>query len=201
MSRRLATLQRVSTAQSYRNWLPVPPLGREIACVWAQQVAARGPADEQRTAPDGCEEIPHAVGSDVVAVGVRLRRGAATSILGWPPAEMVDLHLAPDELWNRRATPLAGPLTAKGSPDAAAGLLDEEILRDRIETAAADPVVDAAVERRQPWRVDGLARLAGEAGYADQLHSTDHDASYSEQRCALLAARLTGDRRRHGSRA
>jgi hypothetical protein len=99
-------LQRVSTAQSYREWLPVPPLGRGVACVWAQQVAAAGPA----------------------------------SILGWPAAELVDLHLALDELWGRSATPLAGRLTAKGSPDAAAALLEEEILRHRTETAAADPL-------------------------------------------------------------
>jgi hypothetical protein len=163
-------LQHVSTAQSYREWLPMPPLRREVACVWAQQVATAGPAYEHRTVPNGCAEISHALAIDVVAVagaqrrpivgllapgtrvvGVRLRPGAATSILRWPAAELVDLHLALDELWGRGATPLDGRLTAKGSPDAAAALLEGEILRHRTETLAADPLVDAAVERLQPF--------------------------------------------------
>src|SRR5215831_13884962 len=167
-------LQRVSGTQSYREWLPVPPLRREVACVWAQQVAAAGPAHEHRTVPNGCVEISHALGSDVVAVagaqrrpivgllapgttvvGVRLRPAAATSILGWPAAELVDLHLGLDELWGRSATPLAGRLTAKGSPVAAAELLEAEILRHRTETAA-DPLVDTAVERLQPWQAGDI---------------------------------------------
>src|SRR5262249_4975431 len=82
-----------------------------------------------------------------------------------------------------------------------------------------------ALSRQHRTYVDSIARLAGEAGYADQPHSTrecvrlaeqtprallreiregcssnhDHDASYSELRPALLTARLASGRRRHGS--
>lgn len=225
---------------------------------------AAGPAYEHRTVPNGCVEISHALGSDVVAVagarrrptvgllapgtrvvGVRLRPGAATSILGWAAAELVDLHLALDELWGRGATPLAGRLTAKGSPDAAAGDIDawsadlnisaRQLRRRFVAALGYGPKTlqrilrfqgFLALSRQHRADVDSLARLAGEAGYADQPHLTrecvrlaeqtprallreirescspnhDHDASYSELRRALLAAGLAGGRR-HGSRA
>jgi hypothetical protein len=110
---------------------PVAPLRRAVACVWAQQVAAAGPAYEHRTVPNGCVEITHALGSDVAVAGeerrpivgllapgtrvvrVRLRPGAARTILGWPAAEL-------------------------------------------------------ALSQQHCADADSLARLAGEAGYADQ---------------------------------
>jgi hypothetical protein len=164
----------VMTAQSYRERLPMPQLGGEVACVWTQEVAAAGPAYEHRTVPNGCVEISHALGTDVVAVagtqrqptvgllapgttvvGVRLRPGAATSILASPASELVDLHVGLDELWGRSATTLAGQLTATGSPQTAVQLLEEEILRRRAVTAA-DPLVNAAIERLQPWQPDDI---------------------------------------------
>jgi AraC-like DNA-binding protein len=229
-------------------------------------------------------EISYAVGSDYVAasgpqrgptvaslapgstvVGIRFRPGVASSFLGLPASELVDLRVEADRLWGRDATILAERLAEAGSPQAVARALEQEVVRRSQDVIDADPVVTAAISRLQPWRPDnigvwmaglfisprqlrrrfvsalgfgpkrlqrilrfqgflalsqlrhgdhrGLARLAAQAGYADQAHLTrecseftgltprafleetwkscgathDHGPSYAGLRRALLA--------------
>jgi AraC-like DNA-binding protein len=283
----------VATVQSYRERLPAPQLADQVSSVWIQQVAAEGEAYEHRTVPNGSAEISYALGSDVVevtgphrqprvghlapgttVVGIRLRPGVAPSILGPPTSELVDQHVEVDRLWGRPAATLTEQLDEAGSPDAAARLLEDEVIRRSAGGDDADPLVRAALARLQPWRPDDvgtwaaglyisprqlrrrfvaalgfgpkkfqrilrfqgflalaqgrrgvrLARLAQEAGYADQAHLTresseltgltprafleemwrscgpnhDHEASYAGLRRALEAARA-GRRARRSS--
>jgi AraC-like DNA-binding protein len=232
--------------------------------------------------PNGSAEVSWALGADEVVVsgpqrgptlervapgttvvGVRLRPGAAPSLLGPPAPELVDLRVDVDRLWGRRGATLAARLAEAGSPGAAARLLEAEVALRSAEAPAADPLVAAAVgrlEARQPEDLDAwasdlfisprqlrrrfvaalgygpktfqrirrfqgflalsqlgqggdgdLARLARQAGYADQAHLTrecarltgltpraflaetwascgpthDHEASYADLRRAL----------------
>jgi AraC-like DNA-binding protein len=270
--------------QSYRERIPVPQIAGHVSSVWIQHVGAAGPAYEHRTVPNGCVEISYAVGSDYVAasgpqrgptvaslapgstvVGIRFRPGVASSFLGLPASELVDLRVEVDRLWGRDATILAERLAEAGSPQAVARALEQEVVRRSQDVIDADPVVTAAIRRLQPWRPDnigvwmaglfisprqlrrrfvsalgfgpkrlqrilrfqgflalsqlrhddhrGLARLAAQAGYADQAHLTrecseftgltprafleetwkscgathDHGPSYAGLRRALLA--------------
>jgi AraC-like DNA-binding protein len=275
---------RADAVQSYRERIPAREIAGHVSCVWIQHVGAAGPAYEHRTVPNGCVEISYAVGSDVIAVsgpqrgptvaalapgstvvGIRFHPGVASSFLGLPAFELVDHRVAVDRLWGRSATTLAERLAEAGSPQAAARVLEQEVVRRSQDVIDDDPVVTAAISRLQPWRPDnigvwmaglfisprqlrrrfvaalgfgpkrlhrilrfqgflalsqlrhgnhrGLARLAAEAGYADQAHLTrecseftgltprafleetwkscgpthDHEPSYAGLRRALLA--------------
>jgi AraC-like DNA-binding protein len=161
----------MTAVQSYRERYPTPELSGSVSSVWIQQVASGGPAYEHRTVPNGSVEISYAIGAGAVAVsgpqrgptveslaagstvvGIRLRPGAASPVLGPPASELVDMHVELDRLWGRAASTLAERLEESGSPEAAVRLLEHEVFR-RAETGSdADPLVTAAIERLQPWR-------------------------------------------------
>jgi AraC-like DNA-binding protein len=115
--------------------------GRFVACAWTQ--ANTGPGEfRQLVVPDGCADLvwhdgalrlvgpdreawvaPLAPGSAIA--GVRLRPGAARLLLGRMPVDEVRDQQVPLELLARDVAPLTEHLAAAGSPEAAAGVLDE----------------------------------------------------------------------------
>jgi AraC-like DNA-binding protein len=160
--------------QSYVERPPIPALAGVVSSVWIQQVAPDAPPYTQRNIPSGAVELVCRVGSepriagpltaasvDVLApgttiVGLRFAPGAATSVLGLPPAELVDLAVDARDVWG------AAALAAFADPDAApADLLVriQLLIAARLaEAAAPDPLIAEAV-RRLRWATDEVGSL------------------------------------------
>jgi len=161
--------------QSYRERLPAHEIAKQVASVWVLEVGGEGGGYEHRTAPNGSVEISYTLGSDRVevsrpqrgslvarvdpgttVVGIRFRPGAATSVLGPPASELVDLRVDADQLWGPGVATLAERLGEAGTPGRAVQLLEDEIARRLIDATAPDPLVTTALGRLQPWRSAGL---------------------------------------------
>jgi AraC-like DNA-binding protein len=178
---------------------PAPQSRRVIpdACVdivWTgQDLVVAGPA----TGP-AHTEIP----AGETVLGVRFRVGAAGAALGLPAAELVDLSTPLSEIWGEAVTetvaqrPTLQALAAAvqrrltAEPDhlvraAATGAqpgIGERQLRRRFQDAVGYGPKTLqrilrfqrflALARRDPHTPPDLARLAFEAGYADQAHLT-----------------------------
>jgi AraC-like DNA-binding protein len=164
--------------QSYRERLPAPQISSQVASVWMLEVAADALPYEHRTVPNGSVEISYVLGSNRVdvagpqrrptvgrlpagstIVGMRFRPGAAPSLLGPPAYELVDLQVEVDRLWERGAATLVERLAEAPSADAAARLLELEVIRRAAAAREPDPLVTAAVRRFQPW----LSRTVAES--------------------------------------
>jgi AraC-like DNA-binding protein len=160
--------------QSYVERPPIPALAGVVSSVWIQHVAPDAPPYTQRNIPSGAVELVCRVGSepriagpltaasvDVLApgttiIGLRFAPGAATSVLGLPAAELVDLAVDAREVWG------AAALAALADPDVApADLLVrvQLLVAARLaEAAAPDPLIVEAV-RRLRWATDEVGSL------------------------------------------
>lgn len=151
--------------QTFRERLPVPALRRLVACVWVQEVGQGSPPYLHRTVPNGSTELVCTVGSaprivgpqtrptevlvapGTIAVGLRLRPGAAQALHAMPASELVDLEVDASEIWGGSARALGESLAAAASPEAAAALLEDEVLRRTRGHAPLDPLALEAVAR------------------------------------------------------
>jgi AraC-like DNA-binding protein len=134
--------------------------------------------------------------------GVRFRVGAAGPALGLPAAELLDVSVALEDVWGaaeaRRiaeqaanAHELAAAIVPRGDPDAlvraaatgtprtALGIGDRQLRRRFLDAVGYGPKTLERILRFQRFLTlaasDGdadLARLALDAGYADQAHLT-----------------------------
>jgi methylphosphotriester-DNA--protein-cysteine methyltransferase len=117
--------------EPYREFSP--PLGLEavVACTWEQQ-----PVEDrvQTVVPDGCVDLIWLAERELViagadtgprgvdlpagrlSTGIRLRPGAAGTVLGLPACELRDLQVRAQVVWNRRAAELADALAAAAPP-------------------------------------------------------------------------------------
>jgi AraC-like DNA-binding protein len=227
-------------ASSYEELTPPPALARYVECLWVHRIGDGDRAYDQPVLPDGCIDVV-AVGDEAMVagpatrsttlqlapgtltVGVRFRTGAAPALLGAGAAELRDLHVPLDDLWDRAGAEMAaraveapgwtarlgvmvdglvGRLGQARMPDPvgigvarmlaerpgrALTLLAEDVglserqLRRRVEDAVGySPRTLARILRFQRFlraaRASGpgrhLAKLAADAGYADQAHLT-----------------------------
>jgi AraC-like DNA-binding protein len=192
---------------------PPPAAARVVACLWRQEVTA----PEQRVVPDGCVDVVRlasgalfVAGADTgpliqpltpgdVAEGVRLRPGAAPSVLGVDATALTDrrvpladlgLTLPPGvplvealPLTTADPDPLAlraGVLLAEADARVATvardlGLSERQLRRRVLSTVGYGPKTLARVARlRRLTRTRGdLATRALAAGYASQAHMGD----------------------------
>jgi AraC-like DNA-binding protein len=227
--------------QTYVERAPAPALAGVVASVWVQRVEPDAAPYTHRTVPNGSIELHCRVGGEAeligprtapavdvlepgaTVIGVRFRPGVTVA----PGAELVDLAVAAEDVWDRSATELGERIAgARRLPEALA-LLEADVARRVDRAPPPDPLVVEAVRRLMPWgapdvgslhdalhiserqlrrrcqaaiglgpkalhrilrfqgflalvqsamaegrRPDGLARLAAEAGYADQSHLT-----------------------------
>jgi hypothetical protein len=120
----------MTVAHDVRERRPAPALARHVTCVWTQTVSSQSTTFTHRKAPNGSVELVCVVGSmprivgpqtgpveetlapGATIVGVRLRPTAASSVLGLPTSELVDLVLDADELWGDGATRFKSALPA-----------------------------------------------------------------------------------------
>lgn len=139
----------------------------------------------------------HHTTTDGAAFGVRFRVGAAGAALGLPAAELRDLSVPLADVWGAAADRIdasnahelaaavrrrgeADPLVraaATGTPRHALGISDRQLRRRFLDAVGYGPKTLERILRFQRFlrlaQDDGdLARLAFDAGYADQAHLT-----------------------------
>ena len=139
---------------SYREYASPAGLSDVVACLWENDVVRDRP---QLVIPDGGVDLVwlgdeglQVVGADTgphtwrrwgsTVTGIRLRPGAAGSVLGVPASEIRDQRVDLSLLWGDRAETTA-ELMAAASPARRLGLLTREVLRRH---ASPDPLVVAA---------------------------------------------------------
>jgi AraC-like DNA-binding protein len=132
------------------------------------------------------------------AFGVRFRVGAAGAALGIPASELLDLSVPLEDVWGSEARRIAerarnvhelanaivarggaaDPLVraaATGTPRSALGIGDRQLRRRFADAVGYGPKTLERILRFQRFLMIAgadLARLALEAGYADQAHLT-----------------------------
>ncbi|MET0835767.1 MAG: DUF6597 domain-containing transcriptional factor [Thermoleophilaceae bacterium] len=142
----------------YREHAPAPDLAGLVACTWERRGASAG---EVRVLPDGCADLVWSrsgglriAGPDTgpvvyelepsyEAAGLRLRPGAAGSVLGIPLAELRDQRAPLEWLWGRDAALLEERLTL-AEPGDRRDLL-EQAVRPLAREAEPDPLVVASL--------------------------------------------------------
>lgn len=163
--------------QGYVERPPVPALAGLVSSVWIQQVAPDADPYTHRNIPHGGVELLCPVGSvprvvgpltrplvEVLApgttvVGVRLRPGAAPSVLDLPASELLDLAVDTGELWGRSAVALGERVDRAASPaDALAGL-QRHVVGRLGDAPGPDPLVSEAVRQLMPWRTADVGSL------------------------------------------
>jgi AraC-like DNA-binding protein len=164
--------------QTVRERRPVDALAPYVTCVWVQEVAPDSAPFVHRKAPNGSAEvvcvigsIPHVLGPQTgpvtetlepgtAIVGVRLRPGAAPSVLHLPASEAADHDLPADELYGSWAVALGEALADASSPDEAAALLERAVGERLADSPELDPVVAEAVQRLHPAEASDVRALA-----------------------------------------
>jgi AraC-like DNA-binding protein len=143
---------------SYREHAPAADLDGLVGCTWERRGATAG---EVRVIPDGCVDVVWSVsgglrlaGPDTgpvvydpepgyEATGLRLRPGAAGSVLGIPLTEIRDRRAPLEWLWGRDAALLEERL-ALAEPGERRRLL-EQAVRPLAREAQPDPLVVASL--------------------------------------------------------
>jgi AraC-like DNA-binding protein len=157
----------VDGAQTYVERLPLPVLAGRVRTVWVQTT---GPVPYlQRNLPTGGVELhcpiggmPRLVGpltgpgvdllpAGTTIVGVRFWPGAASSVVGLPVDELLDLTVPLDDLWCAGATRIAELLADAPGPAAALDALQHHLAHRQERTDRPDPLVMEAVRRLMPW--------------------------------------------------
>lgn len=141
----------------YREIAPPTVLWPVVACLWEH----RGRAPEQRVIPDGCVDLIWRDGHLVVVgpdtgpvvfaptedgepvTGIRLRPGAAGSVLGFPASEVCDSRVPVLDVWPERTSVLSEKL-ASATPQSRLELLADAVERRQ---GGVDALVAAAAHR------------------------------------------------------
>lgn len=166
----------MSVMTPYRELAPPTGLLPVVACLWEHDVP---PGHEQRIIPDGCVDLVRLdgelviVGADTGPVvsrpsqtpapsptsGIRLRPGAAGTVLGLPASEVRDQRVPLAEVWPDVGPALADALDAAG-PVHRLDLLARAVLRRKAER---DGLVAAAARRLgvPGARISGVAQELG----------------------------------------
>ena len=161
----------------YAEQPPRPALADAVACGWRR---GPGAGDPILVLPDGCADIvwrsdgvlfvagpdtgpvlhPHEPGLEFV--GLRLRPGAAASVLGVGADELRDRRTPLDDLWRHESTVLADRLASAGWHGARLDLLAEAVSR-RLRRGRLDaPVLAAAaLVEGGPVKVGELSEEVG----------------------------------------
>jgi len=186
MVRRARVGDQPPTEQSYHERRPAPALAGLVSSVWIQRVSPSATPYPHRNLPNGSVEfrcqvgvVPQIVGPltrpmvELLApgstvVGVRFRPGAAASVLGVPPSELVDLVLDADQLWGRSAVALGERVAQSASPEQALVLLHQLIVGRLADAAGPDPLVAVVVRRLSGWPTDDVGSLGSSLGISER---------------------------------
>jgi AraC-like DNA-binding protein len=210
---------------TYREFRPPPALAGHVLCVWCQVIGGGASVHRHRVLPDGCADVVWigeapavvagpATGPVIVplsprtmVVGVRLRPGAAQSVLGVPASELVNRDTPLDDIWGAAAGAVSARVSAQ--PSLAARLRAAEAALGRRLAAAGplDPAIVAAtvwLARHPEGRIEHLARFLeiGERRLRRRFAAAIGYGPKTLQRVLRLqrALRLAGGRARPGAR-
>ncbi|HYP77796.1 MAG TPA: AraC family transcriptional regulator [Polyangiaceae bacterium] len=171
---------------SYTEWPAAPVLCERLACLWAAHMGEYGEPHVRRIIPDGCIDLIFSDGDLIIAgpdtesvelhavpnrsfVGVRFRSGQASSVLGLPASELLDLRISAQEVLGDRVSPVLDRLAAAANPRAAATILEQAIVDWSRDRAPADALVARAVTLIDAPRADwSIASLANELGLSER---------------------------------
>ncbi|MGH2634593.1 MAG: hypothetical protein ACRDHU_00350 [Actinomycetota bacterium] len=155
--------------QTFRERLPHPALREFVSSVFIHEVASDSPSYESRNVPESVE-IVYRVGSamPLIAhpleplvkiaepgssfVGLLLRHGAADRVLGVPASELAGRNEGLEHVWGQVAEAIGNRLMEATTPEAAAALLEAEIIGRCADAPTPDPIVRELVRRMRPWR-------------------------------------------------
>jgi AraC-like DNA-binding protein len=165
---------------TYRERLPIPALAGHVLCVWSQVIGAGESPHRHRVLPDGCADLvwigaePAVVAGPAtgpvivrlaprtVVVGVRLRPGAASTVLGPPADELIDGDTPLGDIWGAATASPAMRVAEASSIDAKLGTAEAMLAR---RLATADPP-DRSIAAATCWlaghpagRIEDLARF------------------------------------------
>lgn len=117
---------------NYRELPPPPELATHLICVWHSRTEADGTSVRNRVLPDGCIDIvwigdapPKIAGPATIPViadlppgahiiGARFRPGMASSLLGLPASELLNMDVLLGDIWGD----IAERLVDEAGPDA-----------------------------------------------------------------------------------
>jgi AraC-like DNA-binding protein len=167
----------------YQEYPPCAALAPYLACLWTCHVHTTEGALIHRVLPDNCIDIlwqdrdplggVAGMMSTAIAVpftrpvrtvAARFRPGAASHFFDLPLHELIDLHPALDDLWERGAAArFADALWTHPLSDTAAVGVVQQLLLQRLQGACRQPgVVEAAVQAIE--RSGGSVRIETLAG-------------------------------------
>jgi AraC-like DNA-binding protein len=152
-----------SPRHSYVERIPMPALVGVVASVWVQSIAADTQPYVHREIPHGGFDVVCELGGTVrivgpqsgptqellgpgsIRVGLRLRPGTASQVLGVAASRLVDLVVPAEDVIGAGATALAERIAASGSPMCAARLLQRMALAGLRDRSDADLAVAGIV--------------------------------------------------------
>jgi AraC-like DNA-binding protein len=155
-------------SSTYRERPAIAALSDYVLCVWSQMIGAGETLHRHRVLPDGCADLVWigdapavvagpATGPVIVplaprttVIGVRLRPGAASAVLGPPANELLDRDTPLDHVWGPKIGSLS--IRVAEAPSVEAKLAP-------VETALAARLADAhAPDRRMRAATRWLAQ-------------------------------------------
>jgi AraC-like DNA-binding protein len=163
--------------QSYLERPPVVALAGLVSSTWVQQVGPRAKPYVHRNIPNGSVEVVCSIGGPprvlgpltrprvellapgTTVVGVRFFPGAASSVLGLPASELVDLELAAEAIWGRAGVVLGELLNREASAQDALRELQRHLTERLASATPPDPLVVEAV-RQLRWSIGDVLSLA-----------------------------------------
>ena len=176
----MKTMVREVPTSTYREHPPPPALAGHVLCVWSQVIGSGDLWYRHRVLPDGCADIVWigeapavvagpAMGPVVVAlppralvVGVRLRPGAASAVLGPSASELADRDTPLRDIWGRGADAVSAGVIEQPSIAARLAGVEAALARHLARARPLDPTVAAAtcwLARHPEGRIAELARL------------------------------------------
>jgi AraC-like DNA-binding protein len=203
---------------SYVEFAPPPVLSPYVECLWVQRITDGEPFD-QPVLPDGCADLVALDDRIVVAgpatrttvvrvqpptstVGVRLRIGAASSVLGVGAGELRDRDVAFEELWGLGGARLRDRVGERSDWRGRLAALVDGVSERVRDAPAPGPAVIGAVGAIAAGPGRPLNSLARDVGFSErQLRRRVADAvGYSPRTLArvmrfqrfLVAARAAG---------
>ena len=172
-----------SDPPTYQEFGPPVALRPFLECSWILRASPQGKTTVKRVLPDGCTDL-YAIDKTLtvagpatrhtlvlldprqVAVGVRLRWGAAPAIFGLPANEIVDCVVPADSVWGKSGRRVSEVIFEQRDSSGKLSVIHSE-LRRRLKRAQGHAVMDWIVTHA----AECLARRPDEMKVSDLADS------------------------------
>lgn len=172
----------VRNMSNYRELPPPPELVTHLTCVWHSRTDADGKGVQNRIVPDGCIDIvwigdapPKIAGPATIPiiadlppgariVGVRFHPGMASSLLGLPADELLNMDVMLQDVWGQTAERLVDETGPDASVEARLSALRGALVDRLPEAGPRDEAIHEAIvllDRTPTTQVQELSRRLG----------------------------------------